>query len=236
MAVRCLRDMPWLTGRSLAEPEVHHALSKLNSLLEPKVFWDVGANLGFYSWALLAKNEFLTAKLFEPDPENQRLIQKTIRRNGFTTAELDSRALSDSIGETTFLVDEQSGATGQFSHLYESASEASIAKSYAHSKTIKVETTTLDAIIKEGALPPHLMKIDVEEAEDLVLTGGTELITSHRPVIVMESFGESSLKILASHDYKSYVLDANRNFLCIPEPSDDRVLSLIEPLTSWRPQ
>jgi FkbM family methyltransferase len=228
MAVHFLRDMPWLLGRTIAEPEVQSALTKINQLLHPKVFWDIGANLGYYSWILLAENENLAVRLFEPDPTNQGLINKTMKRNHFDQAELDPRAITDSTGETTFLIDEQSGAAGQFAHLYESAGDASIAKSYALSKTIRVETTTLDDVIENGAKPPALIKIDVEEAENLVLNGGAYLLKKHRPIIVMESFEEGPLKNLESKDYTCYSLDENRNFLCVPNPMDDRVQSIIK--------
>ena len=219
MAVRCLRDMPWLLGRTVAEPEVQATLTQLNQILQPKVFWDVGANLGYYSWILLA---------------NQHLIDKTIRKNEFTHAKLDPRAVSDSIGEITFLVDERSGATGQFAHLYESASDASIAKSYDLSKTIRVKTATLDSIVEEGSQPPGLMKIDVEEAEDLVLAGGTNLLQTARPALVMESFQEEPLHTLSLKDYCSYHLDEHRNFICLPQPIDDRLKTVLGGLRPWR--
>ena len=236
MAVHCLRDMPWLLGRTVAEPEVQSTLSELNQILPPKVFWDVGANLGYYSWILLAANDSLSVRLFEPDPTNQKLIDKTIRRNHITKAALDRRAISDSIGEITFLLDERSGAAGQFAQLYESASDASIAKSYGLSKTIQVKTTTLDTTVAEGAPPPDLMKIDVEEAEDLVLAGGTELLQTGRPVLVMESFRENALQTLSLHDYCSYHLDDHHNFICLPEPIDDPLRTVIEGLNPWRPR
>jgi hypothetical protein len=65
--------------------------------------------------------------------------------------------------------------------------------------TIEVETTTLDAIGEEYALP-SLIKIDVEGSEAAVLRGGEGIFRSAKPLLVCEIHHEQ-----ASSDVTSWL-------------------------------
>src|SRR5258708_21292476 len=66
VAMKLLRDASWLT--ITLEPQVCDAFALVLRVTEPKVFWDVGANLGFYSWLVRQHPSIQQVLLFEPDP------------------------------------------------------------------------------------------------------------------------------------------------------------------------
>ncbi|MEN0003296.1 MAG: FkbM family methyltransferase [Bacteroidota bacterium] len=51
---------------------------------------------------------------------------------------------------------------------------------------VEIKTTTLDTYFLERNIQPKLIKIDVEGHELEVLKGGEQLLTTHRPAILME--------------------------------------------------
>lgn len=82
-------------------------------------------------------------------------------------------------------------------------------------KTIEVYTDLLDDVIPEN-LPIHLIKIDVEGAELLVMKGATQILTRNKPIIIFEhGLGASNhykttpdqvYDFLDQHGYKIYTL------------------------------
>lgn len=54
-------------------------------------------------------------------------------------------------------------------------------------ETIITATATVDDLIGGGLPAPDLMKIDVEQAEHLVLAGATACLNKNRPVLVLET-------------------------------------------------
>jgi FkbM family methyltransferase len=75
------------------------------------VFFDIGANIGTYSWNALDAG-IKDIYLFEPDPTNQRLVSKTISNNIIKNAFLFPIALGKNVELALFLIDEVSGAAG----------------------------------------------------------------------------------------------------------------------------
>src|SRR5260370_15955783 len=72
VAMKLLRDASWLT--ITLEPRVCDAFALVLAVTNPKVFWDVGANLGYYSWLVRQHPSIREVVLFEPDPTNFDLI------------------------------------------------------------------------------------------------------------------------------------------------------------------
>jgi FkbM family methyltransferase len=87
-------------------------------------------------------------------------------------------ALSDVDGETTFTyVTNRPWVSGfrQRDHLADATKV----------ETIRVRTERLDDHLPEGYVP-HLIKVDVEGAEELVFRGALRTIAEHRPIIVFQ--------------------------------------------------
>jgi FkbM family methyltransferase len=212
VAMKLLRDASWLAIN--LEPRVQAAFDLAVKETSPTVFWDVGANLGFYSWLT---RQYLSVKqvvMFEPDPTNFKLITKTIRKNGVLNCRPMNLALSDAAGRALFLVDRASGATGSLRSVSNANNPLSLQYDYQMSETISSVTATVDSLISEGLPAPDLMKIDVEGAEHLVLAGAENCLSKRRPVLILETSNLEVLRQLDNKGYSIFRIDCG-NWLCI---------------------
>ena len=140
----------------------------------------------------------------EPNPENCRLLLLSIEKNGFGHVKLFPFALSNSIGSALFYHAHGSNG-GIWAKRYDVLEKPN---SYV------VPTMRLDAVYREQI---DFIKIDVEGAEYLALTGGEELITRFRPIIMSEFClgmlepvsgvsGSDFLHWIKNSGYRAYVL------------------------------
>lgn len=158
------------------EASVQEAM--LRHVAPGSVFYDVGANLGFF--ALLAAR--MTGPegrvyAFEPAPANAAAIRRNAAHNDFANIEVVERAAGASTGRARLqVVDDQS-----WSKLEEYG---------AHPGTqeiLEVDLVALDDLVAGGEAPaPDVVKIDVEGAEIAVLEGMEAILAGHRPAIICE--------------------------------------------------
>jgi len=91
-------------------------------------------------------------------------------------------------------------------------------------KTRQVTTVTLDSLLER--LPsPDVVKLDVEGEELGALRGAKVVLSSARPIILAEVYGEHAdavADILHSHDYKLYEYK-NRKRVEVQRPTYDTV-------------
>ena len=146
------------------------------SWLRPaSVFYDLGANVGYY--AFLASQRIETGRIysFEPIPRNIEIFSKHLElnkgkiRNDIIS--LEPLAVSDSEKEVVFSNDpsEVEGNT--------------YVKDRAQG--IKVKSYSIDGLVKKGFMLPDIIKIDVEGAEYDVLKGAIDTLRSARPNILL---------------------------------------------------
>lgn len=147
-------------------------------VLDPgEVFWDIGANIGYFTLlaaSVLGNTGQVVA--FEPGSAAYRCLQENIALNPYRHITSLQLAVTDQAGEAVLY---QAGelADGGAS-LYGSGSEPV-------QETVKA--ITLDDLGREMALrPPDFLKIDVEGAELSVLRGAAGLIAAARPLILLE--------------------------------------------------
>ncbi len=224
--VRLVRHASYLLIRQTPEPELAALFKAIAQVFQPRVFWDVGANFGYYAWLLKSADRELQVSMFEPDASNLELIQATQRRAALPGVAIEPVAISSQAGEALFSVDPVSGATGTL----EAADEAFSATHWGvRGQTVSVPTATLDSRRRDAGV--DLIKVDVEGHEAHVFRGASSVLEHDRPVIVFESFpgAHDSLALLERVGYVLY--DAERrspdltrgtNFLAIPEEHDAR--------------
>lgn len=133
---------------------------------------DVGANRGYYSWAL--SRVPATVEAFEPNPILARFAQSKLGRR----ARLHQVALSDHAGVATLYVPRR--PSGSSLHII-----GNLGNVYARDRVdeIQVRLATLDSCGFENV---GFLKIDVEGSEMEVLAGARETIRSNRPTMLIE--------------------------------------------------
>lgn len=142
------------------------------------VFYDVGANVGFF--ALMAARivgEGGAVYAFEPLPRIATEARANAERNGFTNIQVIEAAVSDRDGRATLVVTGHPGGA--------SLSEADA--NVDATGTVTVTTVRLDTLVESGAIrPPDVVKVDVEGVEPEVVEGLRATLLTHRPTVVCE--------------------------------------------------
>ena len=136
--------------------------------------YDIGANAGFYTLlasVLVGSGGHVYA--FEPLPRNIHFLREHLRLNQITNVDVVEAAVSD-IGGKSYFDDSAGSAMG---HLASSGNK-------------QVKTVTIDDVIAQQQLrSPDILKIDVEGAEFLVLSGAEAVLTTYRPGIFLSTHG-----------------------------------------------
>jgi FkbM family methyltransferase len=139
------------------------------TLKSDDVFWDVGANIGAIT--LVAARLCRRVVAFEPDPRSFDRLARNVAANGLTNVEIVADAL---------------GADAGVASLYQSTGSNSGMTSLIAGRSHVVGETSVkvlradDLIVSRPDLAPTVMKIDVEGAEHMVLSGATALLRSGR--------------------------------------------------------
>lgn len=186
VAMRLGPNLSLIVRGKRAEPRERAAFVRLLDELQPRSFWDVGANVGLYGFTFAARFPDRPCIMVEPDPKNAACLRRTIERAKLPAAQVLEAAVSDRAGEARFAVDPLTGATGQLV-------DGQMTFVERHHKLVPpattVRTVTLDDM-RDRYGPPDLVKIDVEQGELAVLQGATALLRDTRPVILIELSGE----------------------------------------------
>jgi FkbM family methyltransferase len=134
---------------------------------------DVGANQGFFAYALAQVADRVVA--FEPNPD-YALFARWMLRGRATVHRL---ALSDKPGRATFYVPVDHD--GMVLHLAGSLKRTHA--QFARNRTYQVEVRTLDSF---GLTDVRFIKVDVEGSEREVLDGARTTIMRDRPALLLE--------------------------------------------------
>jgi FkbM family methyltransferase len=155
------------------EPELQYLY---NFLSQGKVFVDAGANFGIYT-IIASKLVGDSGKVlaFEPAAETYPILDHNVEINNMTNVKVFHAAVSDKTGKARFY------------HVDNAPNSYSLGTDGEDTSFEEVSTITLeDAFRKEGIEHFDLMKIDVEGAEELLLSGSKSLITQMKPHIIFE--------------------------------------------------
>lgn len=151
------------------------------------VFIDVGANIGLIS--LFVSKLFPDSKIvsFEPGDVTHECLKETINHNGIKNIHLIKKGVSNIVQENVdFYIDPFS--TGGSSLVIDKD------KNLLSRPVEKISLTTLDKFIDDAGLVPTVIKVDVEDAEELVMMGAINVIKKFRPTFIIESNNEKILK------------------------------------------
>lgn len=169
-----LKGCKWIlstSGRMIAgtyEPEKTRAIT---AVIRPGMtVVDVGAHVGYYSMIMAAGvGPEGRVQSFEPRRLNSDFLATHVRINDVSNIQLHRSCVGDRRGTVRF-----SHGTGTGTGCVCAEGETS------------VEMIALDEAIDAGIVEaPDLIKIDVEGAEMLVLTGAKKLLAEKRPLLVL---------------------------------------------------
>lgn len=138
-----------------------------------RVIFDVGANLGIYSFAALAVDPNVTVHAFEPTPEIATQLRTAAQRNGLSQLHVHETAVSSSGGYKK--LNRYRGHTGT------NGGMNFISGTVGVSDPDSVPTVDLDDFCKQNGIDHvDLMKVDVQGHEYDVLKGAEKLIRDGR--------------------------------------------------------
>lgn len=152
---------------------------------------DVGANIGLYS-IVLGRLVGPAARVwaFEPYPPIASYCQRNLQLNALTHVTLAEEALSDKEGSVDFCVFDDG------LDVYNSIGASHRpAEGISSAKHIVVPCTTLDEYVtRMGIKRVDIIKLDVEGAEEKVLSGGKSTLAENQDLLMMVEIYEPSAK------------------------------------------
>tara|TARA_B100000029_G_C17531164_1_gene943296 strand:- start:102 stop:1046 length:945 start_codon:yes stop_codon:yes gene_type:complete len=178
----------------------------IKSVLKPgDTCIDVGAYIGSYT-LFMANLVGPTGEVFsfEPNKETITILNNNIALNGYENVRLYNHAVGELSGNEKFYkIDKSSGATAN-SSLVRNEKISGDLKDFVIEENVNV--ITLDDLVENQKI--KLIKIDVEGYELNVLRGAKEIISTYRPIIIME-FISNRLEFLQINqiDFKSLLSD-----------------------------
>ncbi len=176
-----LRGKGWIVGSSnhscwLGSYEYEKRIVFEKTVRDGSIVFDIGAHVGFYTLlasVLVGPSGKVFA--FEPVPRNLLYLREHLRLNRITNVKVVETAVSDSTG-TMFFDEGPSSLVGRISL----------------EGRLKVRTVSLDELVSQGEVPiPHYIKIDVEGAEILVLSGAKSIFTTAHPALFLATHGRN---------------------------------------------
>jgi len=182
---------------------------------------DVGANVGFFAYALADIADRVVA--FEPNPDYAFFARWMLRGR----AEVREIALSDASGRGTLYV--PLSDQGMLLHLAGSLKRSHV--QFRNIKTYDVEIRTLD---EAGLAGVRFVKADVEGGEREVLDGARATIARDRPIIMLELLSGTHenpaadvAAICESFGYEAFIVQRGEKIAALP------AISALGKNTSW---
>lgn len=195
-------------------------LSKMD--LEGKIFFDIGAHIGFHS-IYFAKLIGPNGKVysFEPNPTNIERFKMILEKNSDikNNIEIFNIAVSNNFGVEKFSMnkDIESGrSSGGFIDTADTIWEREAFKQRDFFE-IEVKTVPIDLFKEKLGIQdyPDILKIDVEGAESLVLSGAKNTLLDKKPIIFLEIHSmKNALDVasfLSSISYELEILEDEKN-------------------------
>jgi len=141
-------------------------------------FVDGGANIGYFTlMAAKAVGPSGRVHAFEPQPDNRRRLAEHVAMNGLGhVVTIHPVALSDRHGEVELHTFENPAANHGQSTFFVTPDVAT--------RKVTVESVRLDDYLP--SVVPRLIKLDIEGAEPLAISGMKETLRAHRPEVIVE--------------------------------------------------
>jgi len=151
-------------------------MALLDRLLEEsQVFFDIGANIGWYTVHAAAMHPGIRVFAVEPVAATYAELVRNIELNELSVTALQL-GVSDQPGSAQLQV--PAGIAG--------ASSLHLSRDYPDQRSELVALTTIDSLAAESDVDVDVIKIDVEGAELLAFRGGAAVLEKSRPAVIAE--------------------------------------------------
>ncbi|MCF8368090.1 MAG: FkbM family methyltransferase [Bacteroidales bacterium] len=156
----------------------------LELIKSSKVFFDIGANIGYYSLLASKVNPGLEIFAFEPFPDAIAALKRNISQNMFGNISIISTALAAKTGEDTLFY----RINDDFPRGLQLAGNNSMVNFKDNrNQTVDIKTQTLDEFVTQHKIESlDFIKIDTETTEFMILSNGIEALKKFRPIILCE--------------------------------------------------
>lgn len=171
---------------------------------------DLGANIGYYT-LIFARivGENGKAYAFEPEPLNVSLLKKNVEVNGYENVIIVNKAISNKTEKIKLYIDDEN----QGGH--------TLSATNTKSKSIQIETVTLDNYFKKGSNKIKFIKMDIEGSEARAIDGMQCMLKNNNELQMMTEFNpyllnksgtdpEKYLYSLMKFDYKIFEIDRKK--------------------------
>ncbi len=150
-------------------------------------FYDVGANIGYYSLIAAMENKNINVVGFEPASGPLFFFRENVRINNYDNIIIEPIALSHKEGDIDFYEIKNRKYKYLEHNLAGESNTGSNTKGRNFFK-VKVKTTTLDNYVKSNNIVSiDLIKMDTEGTENLILEKSGFVLTEMKPIIICET-------------------------------------------------
>lgn len=191
-------------------------------------FFDVGANIGYFSILANAVKPGIKIHSFEPGKGPSYFLEKNLKENNCSNAVFSKTALTNFKGEIEFH-EIQNNKFPYLQHFLSGASSTVNKYDHLPGATYKVQCTTLDQYCNENLIEQiDLIKLDTEFNEHLVLEQSKQTLKKFEPIIICEVYPVIENQVyehLMEIDYQIYHYTNGRlkkiqHFNELPEAAD----------------
>jgi FkbM family methyltransferase len=155
---------------------------------QSSVFFDVGANTGYFTVLGEKLNETVKIFSFEPSIGPKHYLNWNVKSNHLKNVKVIEKAVAEVNGTLEFyeVINEKYAWVK-----YQLSGSNSLQNQFGLSKQkhYKVATTTLNAVMDENNLKQlDLIKLDTECTEHYILKSSIDTINKHQPIIICEVY------------------------------------------------
>ena len=177
----------WLTRthrrNRMHEPPFAYVLINLIKQLEPRIFFDVGAHMGYFTLLAAAlERRDMEIYSFEMNPNTYHSLKQNLSLNSHLNID-NVHPIHAGISDLTVFKKQ----------MYYRGMRLSDTQMTDFKETT-IDVLSLDHLFAERQLLPDLIKIDVEGFEAAVLKGAQQLIAREAPTLLMELHADDRLQ------------------------------------------
>lgn len=170
-------------------------------------FYDVGANIGYYSLLAAMENPSIKVTSFEPATGPLKFLRDNIAINGIKNIKVEPIALSKAEGTICFNEVKSRKYPYLKYNLAGTGSESMLNKGESFDMN-RVPSTTIEKYFEYNLGPLQLVKMDTEGTEHIILAAAEKILSEVRPIFICETLyktNENELEIIfKKHGYHFY--------------------------------